>query len=263
MEQKVNNFKAYQDTKMKEGNRYVYELLGTKPDPDNKGMLIGSWTYISPSDTIQYNGSFYDIAMVNRYNTDGSYEPILDVSFSPANLFRLELIPGNPRHEEVYRFFSWCNDNASNPNRRADVIPKFKQINESANAKAEVEKSKAMFEAMQVFFSLKDEDVERIALTMGIPKDDIDVMKNNLRLKVESKADDFLKFAKVEPKGLDEIVKVKDAIKNGILKVNLDLGQVTFGDNDDVVFKYFGKKLKEQDLLDAIKKSHPYILEAI
>jgi len=120
---KINAFKAYKDTKMPKGKDVIYELLNISPDKDNKGMFNIPWTYISPSDVIEHEGEFHEIGIVRTYNPDGSVVLNNEVSFMPSTFGRLALTPGNPMHEEVYRFFQWCNKNASNPNRREEVEP--------------------------------------------------------------------------------------------------------------------------------------------
>ncbi len=262
---KINAFKAYEDTRMpKTGKTVVYELLEVKPDPDNKGQWIGSWVYLRPFDTIDHDGKFYDIGIVQSYNTDGSYVLNTNVSFPPSDRFRLTLTPGNPVHEEIYRFMEWCNENESNPNRRPDVIPVFKKINTVAFAKSENEKRKSLFDAQQIFFAMKDAEVKKVADLLGVPSgDEIEVVKSNLYLKLESNTEQFLKVAKQSPDNLDSLVLVKKALQSGILRVDKGLKEVYFGDDDKKVFMYNTGAVKEADLLASLEKDNPSVLEAI
>jgi hypothetical protein len=260
---KINAFKAYKDTKMPKGKDVIYELLNISPDKDNKGMFNIPWTYISPSDVIEHEGEFHEIGIVRTYNPDGSVVLNNEVSFMPSTFGRLALTPGNPMHEEVYRFFQWCNKNASNPNRREEVEPVFKLVNTTAFAKSEVDKKKALFEAQQIFFSMKDSEVVSVAKLLGIPEDEIEVVKHNLMLKVENNTDQFLKVAKKAPETLDSLVLIKKAIKEGVLKVNKELKTVSFGDDEKVVFEYFGGTVKEAELLADLEKNNPGVLSAL
>lgn len=263
-ESKINNFEAYKKTKMPVGKPVTYELCDLKPDPDNKGLLMGSWKYIRPFDTIEHKGEFFDIGIVRSYNTDGSYVLNNEVSFIPNDRFRVNLTPGNPVHEEIYKFFEWCNENESNPNRRADVEPVFKKINAAAFAISENEKARRLFEAQQIFYSMKDADIKNVANLLGIPSgDEIDIVKSNVRLKVENNTDLFLKVAQKPTETLDELVLIKEAIKRNILKVNKELKEVSFGDDNKVVSVFHSNRLNESELLDNLKEKHPEVLEAI
>lgn len=262
-ELKINAFKEYQDTKMPKGRTVTYELVGIKPDPDNKGMLLAPREYIRPFDTIEHSGKFYDIGIVRRYNTDGSYVLNNELSFAPADRFRINLEPGNPQDEEIYRFFEWCNQNESNENRRANVPPLFKRINTVAFAKTENEKRKLLFEAQQIFYGMKDEEIKNVANLLGIPSgDDIEVVKSNLFLKVENSTDLFLKTARKAPEVIDALVLVKKALKANILKHNKEEKKITFGDDNRLVFEYFGN-LKESELLDTLKEKYTDVIDAI
>lgn len=262
---KINDFQKYEETRIpKTSGSVTYELLDIKPDPDNKGQFLGSWHYLRPYDTIEVDGKFHNIGIVQNYNADGSYVLNSNVSFAPSDRFRLTLSQGNPIHEEIYRFMEWCNENDSNPNRRADVIPVFKKINVVAFAKSEVEKKKALFEAQKIFFAMKDEEIRNVANLLGIPSnDDIEVVKNNLLLKVENATDAFLKVAKKAPETIDDLVLVKSAIKEGILKIDKEQKKVSFGDDNRVVFEYFGNRPKEDELLKELQEKHTDVLEAI
>jgi hypothetical protein len=262
---KINDFVKYEETRIPESSQTViYELLDIKPDPDNKGQLLGSWHYLKVHDTVEVDKKFHNIGIVQSYNADGSYVLNTNVSFAPSERFRLTLRRGNPVDEEIYRFMEWCNENESNPNKRADVIPVFKKVNVVAFAKSEVEKKKALFEAQKIFFDMKDAEVKNVANLLGIPSDDdIEVVKNNLLLKVENATDLFLKTAKKSPETIDELVLVKAAIKDGILKVDKELKTVKFGDDNRLVLEYFGNKLKEEEVLKALQEKHPDVLEAV
>lgn len=262
---KINDFKEYEETRIPKSTETVtYELLGIKPDPDNKGMLLGSWHYLKVHDTIEVNGKFHNIGIIQSYNADGTYNLNTNVSFAPSERFRLTLRRGNPADEETYRFMEWCNENESNPNRRADVIPVFKKINVVAFAKSEVEKKKALFEAQKLFFAMKDDEIKNVANLLGIPSnDDIEVVKNNLLLKVENATDVFLKVAQKAPDTIDELVLVKSAIKEGVLKIDKEGKTVMFGDDNKVVLEYFGKTVKEYEILKALQEKHTDVLEAI
>lgn len=262
---KINDFQKYEETRIPKTSKTVtYELLDIKPDPDNKGQFLGSWHYLRPYDTIEVDGKFHNIGIVQTYNADGTYVLNSNVYFPPSERFRLTLNQGNPIHEEIYRFMEWCNENESNPNRRADVIPVFKKINVVAFAKSEVEKKKALFEAQKLFFAMKDDEVKNVANLLGIPSnDDIEVVKNNLLLKVENATDAFLKVAQKAPDTIDELVLVKSAIKEGVLKIDKEVKTVMFGDDNRVVLEYFGKTVKEDEILKALQEKHTDVWEAI
>ncbi len=262
-ELKINDFQKYEETRIPK-NTVTFELLDIKPDPDNKGLLLGSWHYVRPYDTIEVDGKFHNIGIVQTYNADGSYVLNSNVSFPPSERFRLTLSKGNPIHEEIYRFMFWSNENESNPNRRQDVVPVFKEVNVVAFAKSEVEKKKALFEAQKLFFAMKDDEVKNVANLLGIPSnDDIEVVKNNLLLKVENATDVFLKVAQKAPDTLDDLVLVKSAVKDGLLKIDKEAKRVTFGDDNRVVLEYFGKTVKEDEILKALQEKHPDVLEAV
>jgi hypothetical protein len=111
---------------------------------------------------------------------------------------------------------------------------------------------------------MKDEEVKNVANLLGIPSnDDIEVVKNNLLLKVENATDVFLKVAQKTPDTLDELVLVKSAIKEGILKIDTEAKAVLFGDDNRVVLEYFGKTVKEDEILKALQEKHPDVLEAV
>lgn len=262
---KINAFEAYENTRMPKSSKVVtYELIDIKPDPDNKGLFLGSWHYVRPWDIIEHEGKFHDIGIVERYNPDGSYVLRNDVSFPPNERFRLNLSPGNPIHEEIYRFLEWCNENESNPNRRTDVVPVFRKVNAAAIAKSEVEKEKALFEAQSLFFAMKDDELRNVANLLGVPsQDEIDVVKSNLLVKVKNTTDQFLKVAKKGTSEIDDLVIIKDAIKQGLLKVDKGLKTVSFGDDDRLVFEYFGAKVKEEDLLKSLQEKHSDVIDAI
>lgn len=258
----VNAFDAYKKTKMTIGQEYVYEFMGIKNDPKNPGQIIMPWYYLSPSDTVSYKDEFHEIAIVQRYNTDGSFALNHNISFSPETRGRISLTPGEPIDEEVFRFMEWNNKNESNKNRRETVEPIFRRINVSAIAKAANDKKKALFEAQQVFYAMKDSDILSVATIFGLPTHDIEVAKESLFIKVESHTEQFLKIAKKAPETLDSLVLIKKAIKDGLLVDNKEAKNVTFGEENKVVFEYFSR-IKEQELLDFLNTNHPEVLHAI
>lgn len=263
-ELKINNFDAYQETKMPKGTTVTYELLDIKPDPDNKGMLTGAWKYLRPFDTIEHKDKFYDIGIVLSSSVDGSYTLNQQVSFMPSERFRITLTAGNPVHEEIYKFLEWCNENESNPNRREDVPAVFKKINKVAFAKSAVDAKKALFDAQAIFFAMKEDETRNVANLLGIPsQDDLEVVKSNLLLKIENNADAFLKVAKKAPETLGALVLVKKAIKDGLLKVNKELKTVNFGDDNRVVFEFYSTSVKEAELLADLEKNNPDVLLAL
>ena len=70
---KINDFKKYEETRIPESSKtIVYELLDVKPDPDNKGRFVGSWHYLKVHDTIEVDGKFYEIGVIQNYNADGT-----------------------------------------------------------------------------------------------------------------------------------------------------------------------------------------------
>lgn len=260
---KINAFDAYKKTKMPKGKPVIYELLGIKDDPDNAGRKITPWFYVSPQDVVEHEGVFYEIGIVKSYNVDGSY--VLDnlVSFSPESHARLALNPGVPSDEEIYRFFEWCNLNESNPNRRTDTIARFKKINAAENAKSENDKKKALFDAQTLFYKMTDKEITTVANLLGIPDDEIELVKSNLMIKVETQTELFLKVARREPASNENVVLIKEALKKEILINNKAKNEITFGDNGKTVAVYHGKMLKEAEILASIEKDHPDVLEAI
>lgn len=260
---KVNAFEAYKKTKMQAGKEYIYEFLNIKEDKDNKGHLIMPWYYLSPSDVVSHEGEFHEIAIVQRYNQDGTYALHQDVAFTPANMGRVSLTPGEPLHEEIFRFMEWSNKNESNPNRRTTVEPVFKRINVSAVAKADNDKQKALFDAKQLFYSAKESDLKSLAIIYGIPTEDMEVAKQSLMLKLEGDTDKFLKLINKSPETKGSLVLIKTALKEGILKDNKELMTITFGDSDKPIHQYFTRNVKEQELLDEIMLKHRDVYDAI
>lgn len=262
---KINDFQKYEETRIPKTSKTVtYELLDIKPDPVNKGLLLGSWHYIRPYDTIEVDGKFHNIGIVQKYNADGTHVLNSNVSFPPGSRFRLTLEQGNPEHEEIYRFLEWCNENESNPNRRQSVFPVFKKVNMLAFAKSENEKAKALFDAQAIFFAMKDAEIRNVANLLGVPSnDDLEIVRNSLRLKVENSTDLFLKTAQKPTDTIDELVLVKAAIKDGILKVDKEVKTVMFGDDNKVILEYFGNRVKEDEILKALQEKHTDVLEAV
>lgn len=208
----------------------VYQLMGIKADPVNRGRLIIPTSRKIPSiDTIYDPGDSevkiikYVTGMKTVTGTDGKpaiAETLGDIFFYKNTLGQITISPNNPKDVALYQYLEICNFNASNPHRDKNVIPIFQRLDKAKDAKEEFEKEIKRNEAVSLALNMPYEALKPLAeqLKVHTNRDPYEV-RMAMKIKAEQNPSIFIAQSKIDV--LDTIKsQVNSSIEKGIIQLN-------------------------------------------
>jgi len=262
-----NLWKGYNSISIPAGKQVVYKLINIKPDIDS-----GNGTFIIPSvnipttDTIFRDGNVYPIGCFTGTQANG--DPIHDtIIFDLSTAGKVVLRSGNPADERRFRYLERSNYNQSNPDKVEDGTKEllFFRVDEALDADTELKLEKIKDQATAKFWEIESDSkaLNNAFNIIGIDSSDLSIAKRKLKEYVTRNPKDFMAIFDKSSDELDSLAIVKKALKDGILKDDKDTKTVTYGEDNIVVFDYFGKTPNPNELAKALEEKYKEIFEAI
>jgi hypothetical protein len=251
--------------KLKPNERATYRVLNVRPDPDNFGKFLMPAALQIPSTDIIYDKGredFVPIAAIERTDLDGN--PVfINIVFNATNLGYLFLNGSNAVHQKIYQFVELCNFNESNPDRNAEFETFFSRIDAVKEAKTERNIRKLIVKAVNLALELDDKKAREVALALGIEAEENEQLRNELEDYAGDYPEEFLDV--VERASLANETALKDAVKNNIIKNDVNASSFKWVETGKVIFTYVKGKDKNyfKELADHLLETNPDELEAI
>lgn len=260
-----NNFSEKLVRKLDKNERAVYRVLNVREDPDNYGKFImPAALTVPPTDMIwdKFQDKFVPIASIERQDLQGN-AVFQDIVFTSASLGYIVLNGSNHSHQKMYQFLELCNYNESNPDRNEEYEALFKRVDAKKEAKKEREIRKKIVEAMNKAYDLDDSMIKNVGMALGIQDDSVEVVRNEVENYIEEDPEEFLRV--LERASLSNEAILKEAIKQGVIRNNVQEGQFEWTDTEKVIHKYTKKVGKDyiRELAEVLSKQNPDELVAI
>ena len=207
-------------------------------------------------------GEFVKIAAIDRANSEGEAE-FTSIVFSAQNLGYLFLNGNNPVHQRIYQFIELCNDNQSNPNRDPEREALFYRVDAVKEAKTERNLRKLIVKAVNLALDLDDVKAREVAMALGVEGETLEELRNALEDYAGDYPEDFLEV--IERASLANETALKDAVKNNIIKNDVNASSFKWVETGKVIFTYVKGKDKNyfKELADHLLETNPDELEAI
>jgi hypothetical protein len=260
-----NQFSPSMKKMLKPDERASYRVLNVRPDPDNYGKFLIPAAYQIPSTDVVFDktkGEFITIAAIERQNQEGNAE-FLNIVFTAANLGYLFLNGNNPTHQKIYQFLELCNYNESNKDKNPDVDPMFYRVDTQKEAKQERANRKLIVKAVNIALELDDARVKEVAMALGIEAESIEEVRNQLEDYAEYSPEDFMAIVERASLGAESVLK--EAVKRGIIKNNVNSQVFEWTDTEKEIYKYKKAVNKNyfKELADYLEENNPDELNAI
>lgn len=260
-----NQFSPSLKRMLKPDERATYRVLSVRPDPDNYGkFLVPAAHLIRPTDIIydKVKNEYITIAAIDRVDNEGN--PVfLDIVFTAQNLGYIFLNGNNPTHQKIYQFLELTNSNASNKDRNQDTEPIFQRIDTQKEAKEERAMRKLIVKAVNIALELDDLKVKEVSMALGIDAETIDEVRNQLEDYAEENPEDFISVVERASLGAESVLK--EAVKRGIIKNNVNSQVFEWTDTEKEIYKYKKGPNKNyfKELADYLEENNPDELNAI
>lgn len=263
--EQYNQFSPHLKRMLKPDERASYRVLNVRPDPDNYGRTLIPAALQIPSTDIIYDdkkGEFINIAAIERQDEKGE-AVFLNIVFTASNLGYLFLNGNNPTHQKIYQFLELSNFNASNPNRSSDIEPFFARIDSKKEAQDERAMRKLIVKAVNIALELDDEKAKEVGAALGIEAETIEEVRNLLEDYAGDNPKEFLEI--VERASLSSELILKEAVKRGIIKNNVNSQVFEWVETEKEIFRYKKAPNKNyfKELADYLEESNPDELNAI
>lgn len=260
-----NQFSPSMKRTLKPDERATYRILNVRPDHDNPGKFIMPSAYQIPSTDIVYDkvkGEFVTIGAIERQDTEGR-AIFLNVIFSSANMGYLFLNGSNPVHQKIYQYLELCNFNESNKDRNADNEAIFYRVDNKKEAMEERQMRKLIVKAVNTALDLDDKKAKEVALALGIDAETIEEIRNILEDYAGDQPEEFLEI--IERTSLESESVLKEAIKQGIIKNNVQESAFMWTETEKEIFKYKKAAGKNyvKELAEYLEENNPDELNAI
>jgi len=262
-----NQWKGYNSISIPAGKQVVYKLLNIRPDTESgNGSFIIPSTNIPTTDTIFREGNVCPIGCFTGTQANG--DPIHDVIiFDLSSAGKVVLRSGNPTDERKFRYLERSNYNQSNPDRVQDGTkePLFFRVDEALDADTELKLEKIKDQATAKFWEIESDtkQLNNAFNIIGIDSSDLSIAKRKLKEYVSRKPEEFMTIFSKGTEELDSLALIKKALKDGILKDDKETKTVTYGEDNIVVFDYFGKQPNPTELAKHLEEKNKEIFEAI
>jgi hypothetical protein len=261
-----NQFSATMQKKLKPDERATYRVLNVRPDPDNFGKFLMPSAYQIPPTDIVYDktkGDFVTIAAIERIDNEGN--PIfLSIVFTASNLGYLFLNGNNPVHQKIYQFVELCNYNSSNKDRNEnDNEAIFYRVDNKKEAIEERTLRKLIVRAFNEAQGLDDKKVKEVAMALGIDAESTEEIRNLIEDYAGDNPEEFLHV--IEQTSLEGESVIKEAIKQGIIKNNVQESAFQWVETEKEIFKYKKSSNKNyvKELVEYLEENNPNELSAI
>lgn len=265
---KASEFNQFSESlvrKLKPDERAVYRVMNVRPDPDNAGrFLIPAALQIPSTDIIfdKKKGDFVNIAAIERQDLDGN--PIYaNIIFSSSNLGYLFLNGNNALHQKIYQFIELCNFNESNKDRNQEYETMFYRVDSKKDAMEERSLRKLIVKAVNAALDLDDVKAKEAAMAVGIEAESIEEIRNYLEDYAEENPEEFLEI--LDRASLANETLLKDAVKAGFIKNNVNASQFEWSETGKEIFKYkkAANKNYYKELAEYLETENPDELNAI
>jgi len=265
---KASEFNQFSDAlvrKLKPDERATYRVVNVRPDPDNAGKFLVPAAFQIPSTDIIYDkkkGDFVNIAAIERQDLEGN--PVFaNIVFSAANLGYLFLNGSNALHQKIYQFIELCNFNESNKDRNQEYETFFYRVDTKKDAMEERTLRKLIVKAVNIALELDDVKAREAAMAVGIDAESIEEIRNLLEDFAEESPEEFLEI--VERASLANETMLKDAVKAGFIKNNVNASQFEWTETGKEIYKYKKGSNKNyyKELADYLESENPEELNAI
>jgi hypothetical protein len=261
-----NNFSPSMKRALKQDERASYRILNVRPDPDNYGKFLMPAAHQIPStDQIfdKQKGEFVNIAAIESQNEKG--EPIfLSIVFSANNLGYVFLNGNNSVHQKMYQFLELCNYNGSNKDRSEEKgDPVFYRVDNKKEAIEERSTRKLIVKAINAALELDDAKAKEVGMALGIEAESLEEVRNQLEDFAEINPEEFMTIVERASLGVESVLK--EAIKQGIIKNNVNSQVFEWADTEKEIFKYKKAPNKNyiKELADYLEENNPDELNAI
>jgi DNA-dependent RNA polymerase auxiliary subunit epsilon len=260
-----NNFSPIYKRTLKPDERATYRVLNVRPDPDNYGRILIPAALQIPSVDDFYDkvkGEYIKIAAIERSDEKGE-AVFLSIVFSASNMGYLFLNGNNPVHQKIYQFLELCNFNKSNKDRNDIYEEMFCRIDNEKEAKEERQLRKIIAKAVTVAIDLEESKAREVGQALGIDAESIEEIRNLVEDFAASEPEEFLQV--VERASLTTESLLKDAVKKGIIKNNINAQVFEWVDTEKEIFKYKKAAGKNyfKELADYLEENNPDELNAI
>lgn len=260
-----NQFSKSLVRKLKPDERATYRILNVRPDPDNWGRYLMPAAYQIPSTDIIFDkekGEFVTIGAIERQDNEGN-AIFLNIVFNAGNMGYIFLNGSNPVHQKIYQYLDICNFNESNKNRNTEVEAVFYRVDNEKDAKEERQLRKMIAKAVTIAIELDDDKARSVAMAFGIDAESIEEIRNLLEDFAEMNPEEFLEV--LERATLENETKLKEAVKKGIIKNNLNAQAFEWTDTGKEIMKYKKAPNKNyfKELADYLEENNPDELNAI
>jgi len=260
-----NQFSESLVRKLKPDERATYRVMNVRPDPDNAGRWLVPAAFQIPSTDIIYDkkkGDFVAIAAIERIDLEGN--PVYaNIVFSSANIGYLFLNGSNALHQKIYQFIELCNFNESNKDRNTESEAFFYRVDNKKDAMEERALRKLIVKAVNSALELDDVKAKEAAMAVGIDAETIEEIRNLLEDYAEQNPEEFLEI--IERASLANETLLKDAVKAGFIKNNVNSSQFEWTETGKEIYKYKKAPNKNyyKELADYLESENPEELNAI
>jgi DNA-dependent RNA polymerase auxiliary subunit epsilon len=251
--------------KLKPNERATYRVLNVRPDPDNYGRFLMPAALQIPSTDIIYDKGkedFIPIAAIERTDLDGN--PVfVNIVFTASNAGYLFLNGNNAVHQKIYQYIEICNYNESNPDRNQEYETFFYRVDAVKEAKTERNLRKLIVKAVNLALDLDDKKAREVAMALGVEGETLEELRNALEDYAGDYPEEFLDV--VDRASLANETALKDAVKNNIIKNDVNASCFKWVETGKVIFTYVKGKDKNyfKELADHLLETNPDELEAI
>ncbi len=260
-----NQFSATMKKSLKPDERATYRILNVRPDHDNPGKFLMPSAYqISPTDIVydKMKGDFVTIAAIERQDNEGN--PVfLNIVFTAANMGYLFLNGSNPIHQKIYQYLELSNHNESNKDRNQENEAIFYRVDTKKEAMEERQMRKLIVKAVNMALDLDDKKAKEVALALGIDAESLEEIRNMLEDYAGDEPEEFMLV--VERSSLESESVLKEAIKQGIIKNNVQESMFQWAETEKEIYKYKKSAGKNyvKELAEYLEENNPNELNAI
>jgi ribosomal protein L20 len=169
----------------------------------------------------------------------------------------------NALHQKIYQFIELCNFNQSNKDRNEEAEAFFYRVDNKKDAMEERILRKLIVKAVNAALELDDVKAKEAAMAVGIDAETIEEIRNLLEDYAEQNPEEFLEI--IERASLANETLLKDAVKAGFIKNNVNSSQFEWTETGKEIYKYKKAPNKNyyKELADYLESENPEELNAI
>jgi DNA-binding helix-hairpin-helix protein with protein kinase domain len=164
----------------------------------------------------------------------------------------------------MYQFLELCNYNGSNKDRSEEKgDPVFYRVDNKKEAIEERSTRKLIVKAINTALELDDAKAKEVGMALGIEAESLEEVRNQLEDFAEINPEEFMTIVERASLGVESVLK--EAIKQGIIKNNVNSQMFEWADTEKEIFKYKKAPNKNyiKELADYLEENNPDELNAI